>query len=598
MAQHDYVIANGTGAAVRSDLNNALAAIVSNNSGATEPATMYAYQWWADTSTGLLKLRNAANNAWITLRELDGTLTIEAGTVSAPGLAFASDLNTGIYSPSADQLAIATNGVERVEWGTSEVVFNDGGANYDFRIEGDTVDSLFFVDASTDRVGLGTSSPSSPLHILSTVEAGGFVERSNADVRFAVYGGVATANLGSDYSGQIGWVGTSNNYNFGIKTNATTRLTVDTSGRVGIGITPDSFSRLHVSNNGAEGFEFQPGTVSANVNTIFSYKRSTSSYISLDFLALNHVFRNTGGEAARFDNSGRLLVGTSTSRSNFFGAGSSDPRFQVEGTDFTSSLISNVRNSANASPPHFVLGKSRGASLGSYTVVSSGDALGLISFQGADGTNLVPGASIYAEVDGTPGTNDMPGRLVFSTTADGASSPTRRFQIAQNGQVNFANLTVVLPETDNAVQLGGGSFRFTAVYAVNGTIQTSDKRAKTDINEAQLGSDFIKSLRPVSYKWIEGGNRDTGERDENNNYIYEAVPGQRTHWGFVAQEVKEAVDAAGVDFGGWVLTDKDDPDSQQALRYDQFIAPLTKALQEALQKIEVLEQRLADAGIA
>jgi hypothetical protein len=167
MSQHDYVIANGTGAAVRSDLNNALAAIVSNNSGATEPATMYAYQWWADTSTGLLKLRNAANNAWITLRELDGTLTIEAGTVSAPGLAFASDLNTGIYSPSADQLAIATNGVERVEWGTSEVVFNDGGTNYDFRIEGDTNANLFFVDASADAVGLGTSAPSTPLNVLS-----------------------------------------------------------------------------------------------------------------------------------------------------------------------------------------------------------------------------------------------------------------------------------------------------------------------------------------------------------------------------------------------------------------------------------------------
>jgi hypothetical protein len=75
MAQADYIIANGTGAAVRSDLNGQLAAIVSNNSGATEPATMYAYQWWADTTAGLLKLRNSANSAWISLRELDGTLT-------------------------------------------------------------------------------------------------------------------------------------------------------------------------------------------------------------------------------------------------------------------------------------------------------------------------------------------------------------------------------------------------------------------------------------------------------------------------------------------------------------------------------------------
>ena len=114
MSQHDYVIANGTGAAVRSDLNNALAAIVSQNSGATEPATMYAYQWWADTTTGLLKLRNGANNAWITLRELDGTLTIEDGTAGSPGLAFADDLNTGIYSPGADQVAISTGGTARL----------------------------------------------------------------------------------------------------------------------------------------------------------------------------------------------------------------------------------------------------------------------------------------------------------------------------------------------------------------------------------------------------------------------------------------------------------------------------------------------------
>jgi hypothetical protein len=72
VAQHDYVIANGTGAAVRSDINGALGAIVTNNSGATEPSTTYAFQLWADTTTGLLKIRNAANSAWVELLELDG----------------------------------------------------------------------------------------------------------------------------------------------------------------------------------------------------------------------------------------------------------------------------------------------------------------------------------------------------------------------------------------------------------------------------------------------------------------------------------------------------------------------------------------------
>ena len=70
MAQHDYIIENQTGAAFRADLNNGLAAIVSQNSGTSQPSTTYAYQWWADTTAGLLKLRNAANSAWITIGTL------------------------------------------------------------------------------------------------------------------------------------------------------------------------------------------------------------------------------------------------------------------------------------------------------------------------------------------------------------------------------------------------------------------------------------------------------------------------------------------------------------------------------------------------
>jgi hypothetical protein len=93
VAQHDYVIANGTGAAVRSDLNNGFAAIVSNNSGATEPATMYAYQWWPDTTTGLLKIRNSANNAWVTVGTLAsanlGLLPLTGGTMTG-GITFAA----------------------------------------------------------------------------------------------------------------------------------------------------------------------------------------------------------------------------------------------------------------------------------------------------------------------------------------------------------------------------------------------------------------------------------------------------------------------------------------------------------------------------
>jgi hypothetical protein len=107
-------------------------------------------------------------------------------------------------------------------------------------------------------------------------------------------------------------------------------------------------------------------------------------------------------------------------------------------------------------------------------------------------------------------------------------------------------------------------------------IGTSDQRAKNTIENSNLGLDFICALRPVSYKYNEG-----------KSYIPEGgtykdvvqLPGTRRHYGLIAQEVKQAL-PAGLDFGGWVLHDAADSDSTQGLRYDEFIAPLVKAVQE------------------
>jgi hypothetical protein len=84
MSQHDYNLADQPGASFRTDLNNALAAIVSFNSGATEPATMFAYMMWADTTTGNLKIRNSANNAWVTIGPM-GTANLGLLSSSAIG---------------------------------------------------------------------------------------------------------------------------------------------------------------------------------------------------------------------------------------------------------------------------------------------------------------------------------------------------------------------------------------------------------------------------------------------------------------------------------------------------------------------------------
>ncbi|GLC97858.1 hypothetical protein Tamer19_72670 [Cupriavidus sp. TA19] len=67
MSQHDMVLDNQSGASFRADLNTALQAIATNQSGSSGPPATYAYQFWADTNAGLLRMRNAANTAWITI---------------------------------------------------------------------------------------------------------------------------------------------------------------------------------------------------------------------------------------------------------------------------------------------------------------------------------------------------------------------------------------------------------------------------------------------------------------------------------------------------------------------------------------------------
>lgn len=91
MAQHDFVIDDQNGLSFLADLNDVLAAIVSNNSGATEPTETYAYQWWADTSSGILKMRNAADNAWVSVFNLATGIPVDAELSALAGLTSAAN---------------------------------------------------------------------------------------------------------------------------------------------------------------------------------------------------------------------------------------------------------------------------------------------------------------------------------------------------------------------------------------------------------------------------------------------------------------------------------------------------------------------------
>ena len=118
MAQADGVVANGSGSAVRADINAQLAAAFTNHSGATAPSTTYAYQSWVDTSANQVKIRNSSNSAYISLRTTDGRTILPDGTDSSPALFFSSNTDVGLrYDSTYGSLAFIRDGIKHSVFG-------------------------------------------------------------------------------------------------------------------------------------------------------------------------------------------------------------------------------------------------------------------------------------------------------------------------------------------------------------------------------------------------------------------------------------------------------------------------------------------------
>ena len=330
-----------------------------------------------------------------------------AGTAAAPGIAFDGD-NTGIYSPGADQVAISTNGTGRL-----------------------------FIDGS-GRLGLGTSSPNKLLSVVGSAPSEMTLERTgsteNISIEYKTTSGSVFAGQGSGNEFTIGselnLTSASNKFasfssgTIELLTSGTPRFFINSTGDVGIGITGPNH-KLDVSG----GF---------NVSGI-----GTSAFT---------VNASAPNNSLIIDSLGSCLVGTSSARTIL----GYKPNFQVVGESAFKSTIAVYRHhdsASNGNCPRLLLARS-GADTLDNTIVAGGNLLGEIVFCGADGVDLnTPAASIRAEVDGTPGANDMPGMLMFSVTADGASSTTEAMRIKNTRVINFSNAPVY---ADNAAAKTGG----------------------------------------------------------------------------------------------------------------------------------------------
>jgi hypothetical protein len=177
---------------------------------------------------------------------------------------------------------------------------------------------------------------------------------------------------------------------------------------------------------------------------------TTATGISLDFTEINSTTFGSGtfttltfdagatdpvwtyGSGTAGLTSSSLTVGNTVGLATFDDTGDS-PNFQVLGTTANTSALGGVRFTNNDLPSRWWLGKSRGATIGDYTIVQSGDDVAQINAVASDGTNLEPVGGILFEVDGTPGDNDMPGSMTFMTTSDAAAIATGRWTITSTG---------------------------------------------------------------------------------------------------------------------------------------------------------------------
>jgi hypothetical protein len=257
----------------------------------------------------------------------------------------------------------------------------------------------------------------------------------------------------------------------------------------------------------------------------------------------------------------------------------------------------------------FIAAKDRGGS-----VVQNNDQLGALVFRGYDGASYLDAALIRADIDGTPGANDMPGRLVFSTTADGASSPTERMRIAANGKIAFggqgAPYSAATCDTYNNTS-GDFAHAFRQDHASGFGIGIGVDGAglayfypNKDLSGAPVGTITQNGSATAyntssDYRLKENVIPLTGAVDRLNQlqvhrFNFIADP-DRTVDGFIAHEAQVVVPESVT--GQKDAVDDDGNPIYQGIDQSKLVPLLTAALQEALQKIEDLEGRLTAARL-
>ena len=634
MPTASYTINNGTGLAVRTAINSTLAAIQSLNANSSAPADTAAFMLWADTSTNTLKIRNAADNAFIELMQLDGTMTMEDGSASAPGLAFRDDLNTGIFSSAADTFNVATGGVERMELGAT-TIFNESGADVDFRIEGDSVVNMFYVDAGNNRIGFGTDSPTSFIHAVTTdTTVARFATTSTGGTGAEIllfHASTSPAdndNIGAIYFqgnhdggsahtyGNILFTATdvsdgSEDANFTVSTstggvsNQKLRLNdegillsnLGSGGGLAVDVTAggasSKFCQIGFNAHRTGDFDLLAGINAswnsdsvANITFLAGTDTSNKDNGKLGFAT---QFNNAGGLVNRMliNEDGQVLIGGTSNA----GAPGTNERFIVFGNANNNSRIAVVGQHNDDNPASFVVAKSRGTG---NTILGTNDDVGQLDFEGNDGNGFHKMARILCSCSGAGnGSDNLPGDLRFFTLPASSTALQERMRIKNNGHFAFnsggtVNATYqfnydaatggAIFNTDDAFSGNATAVQFRANGQVGGSIVLTNNGTTTAY---ATSSDYRLKENAVAIS--DGITRLKTLKPYRFNF--KSSP-SRTVDGFFAHEVTAVPEAI---TGTKDKVDSDNNPVYQGIDQSKLVPLLVAAVQELIGKVEALE---------
>ena len=439
-------------------------------------AAAIAYSKLATLTSGNIVLGSSANVATSTAVTGDVTISNTGVTAIASGVIVNADINASAAIVDTKLATIATAGKVSNSATTaastntaSAIVARDASGNF---------------TAGTITAALTGAASSNVLKAGDTMTGVLAVTAGTAALPAITPSGDPNTGIYSPGADQVA-----------ISTNGTGRVFVDSSGRVGVGVVNSSATLASATNRASVTYGLSIDTYNGASfeNTFFAgFNGSVQSIGNFQNFPLAFSTNNT--ERARIDSSGRLLVGTSTTVTN----GQGDARFQVtsNSSSYYAADFGHFSNDAFAGAVYFK--KSRSTTAGGFDSVVANDFLGDIRFAGADGTTYIRAALIECRVDGTPGANDMPGRLVFSTTADGASSPTERLRITSAGVLQVADAGNITVGTTTGTKIGTATTQKIGFYNATPVVQPAAvANATTAVDVITQLNDLLAKLRTL-----------------------------------------------------------------------------------------------------